>query len=95
MMVSVIAKALQLILLVREPGAARAGPLKGSDAVASDAGLYSVRTTARTQARGPLGHQLASIPKTLRMVGAPCRLNSLEIHMCSPSPRKPSEGGEI
>ena len=47
MMVSVIAKALQLILLVREPGAARAGPLKGSDAVASDAGLYSVRTTAR------------------------------------------------
>ena len=40
MMVSVIAKALQLILLVRETGAARAGPLKGSDAVASDAGLY-------------------------------------------------------
>ena len=40
-------------------------------------------------------HQLASIPKTLRMVGAPCRLNSLEIHRCSPSPRKPSEGGEI
>ena len=47
MMVSVIAKALQLILLVRETGAARAGPLKGSDAVASDAGLYSVRTKAR------------------------------------------------
>ena len=45
MMVSAIAKALQLILLVREPVATRAGPLKSSDTVASDAGLYSVRTT--------------------------------------------------
>ena len=42
-------------------------------------------------ARAPIGFN----PQNLRMVGAPCRLNSMEIHRCSPSPRKPSEGGEI